>query len=55
MTFCELTDFKHFEGFQKSHVENHVSKMTRQKTVEGAGGRRSEHYGKYESGSDWCC
>ena len=24
MTFCELTNFKQFEGFRKSHVENMV-------------------------------
>ena len=24
MTFCELTDFKHFEKFWKSRVENHA-------------------------------
>ena len=26
MAFCELTNFKHFEGFRKSCVENHASK-----------------------------
>ena len=29
MTFCELTDFKHFEGFWKSHDANQMSKFTR--------------------------
>ena len=37
MTFCELTNSKHFEGFRKSIVENHESKKW--------GG--STHYGKF--------
>ena len=28
MIFCELINFKHFDGLRKSHVENHVSKIT---------------------------
>ena len=49
MTFCELTDFKHFEGFRKSHDENQMSKITRRKNVfflHNRGGG-SDDYGKF--------
>ena len=36
MTFCELTDFDHFEGFRKSHVENHA-KMCAEKPKQKSG------------------